>query len=134
MFSELPILSLVIWVPIIGGLVLLATTMLSGFAITLSAINTSYTVAILIMMVLGLGDSGRRALNASLIMEQVDEEHRGRVMGVYMMNFGLIPIGAIPLGVISQFADVRLAFGLAGGLLIVAAAVATLGTRRIREL
>ena len=116
------------------GLVLLATTMLSGFAITLSAINTSYTVAILIMMVLGLGDSGRRALNASLIMEQVDEEHRGRVMGVYMMNFGLIPIGAIPLGVISQFADVRLAFGLAGGLLIAAAAVATLGTRRIREL
>ena len=51
---------------------------------------------------LGLGNAGRRSLNASLLMEQSDEAHRGRVMGIYMMNFGLTPLAAIPLGIPSS--------------------------------
>ena len=116
------------------GWVLLITSMLSGVAILLAAATTSYAVALVIMLFIGLGDSGRRALNVSLIMEQTDEEHRGRVMGVYMMNFGLIPLGAIPLGFIASFFDVRLAFALAGGGLLAAAIGYTVLTDRIRKL
>lgn len=116
------------------GWVLLITSMLSGVAILLAAATTSYAVALVIMVVIGLGDSGRRALNVSLIMEQTDEEHRGRVMGVYMMNFGLIPLGAIPLGFIASFFDVRLAFALAGGGLLLSAIGYTVLTDKIRRL
>ncbi len=116
------------------GWVLLITSMLSGGAILLAAITTSYVVALVIMIVLGLGDSGRRALNASLIMEQTDDEHRGRVMGVYMMNFGLIPLGAVPLGFITAFLDVRIAFAIAGAGLLVAALGYTVLTDKIRRL
>lgn len=116
------------------GWVLLGTSMLSGVAILLAALTTSYSVALVIMVVLGIGDSGRRALNASLIMEQTDDEYRGRVMGVYMMNFGLIPLGAIPLGFIAQWFDVRLSFAVAGGALIVAVIGYTVLTRHIRRL
>ncbi|MDA0596848.1 MAG: MFS transporter [Chloroflexi bacterium] len=116
------------------GWVLLITSMLSGGAILLAGVTTSYVVALGIMVILGLGDSGRRALNSSLIMEQTDDEHRGRVMGVYMMNFGLIPLGAIPLGFISAFLSVRVAFVLAGGGLLAAAIGYTVLTDKVRRL
>ena len=116
------------------GWVLLGASMISGIAILLAAITTSYAVALGIMVILGIGDSGRRALNASLIMEQTDDEYRGRVMGVYMMNFGLIPLGAIPFGFIAQWFDVRLSFAVAGGALIIAAIGYTVMTKRIRQL
>jgi MFS family permease len=116
------------------GWVLLITSMLSGGAILLAGITTSYTVALVIMVFLGVGDSGRRALNSSLIMEQTDDEHRGRVMGVYMMNFGLIPLGAIPLGFIAAFFDVRLAFVIAGSALLLSAIGYTVLTDRVRRL
>ncbi len=116
------------------GWVLLGTSVLSGVAILLAAATTSYAFALVIMVVLGIGDSGRRALNASLIMEQTDDEYRGRVMGVYMMNFGLIPLGAIPLGFIAQWFDVRLSFAVAGGALLAAAIGYTVLTNRIRRL
>jgi MFS family permease len=116
------------------GWILLITSMLSGGAILLAGVTTSYVVALGIMVVLGLGDSGRRALNSSLIMEQTDDEHRGRVMGVYMMNFGLIPLGAIPLGFISAFLSVRVAFVLAGGGLLAAAIGYTVLTDKVRRL
>jgi len=100
----------------------------------MAAVTTSYTIAVVIMVILGLGDSGRRALNSSLIMEQTDDEHRGRVMGVYMMNFGLIPLGALPLGFITASFDVRIAFAIAGGGLLVAAIGYTVLTDKVRQL
>ena len=116
------------------GWVLLATSLLSGIAILLAAATTSSGVALVIMVVLGIGESGRRALNASLIMEETDDEYLGRVMGVYMLNFGLIPLGAIPLGFIAQWFDVRLSFAVAGAGLVIATIGYTVLTRRIRQL
>lgn len=116
------------------GWVLLATSMISGGAILLAGITTSYAMAAVIMVVLGLGDSGRRALNSSLIMEQTDDKYRGRVMGVYMMNFGLIPLGALPLGFIAASLDIRIAFMIAGGMLLAAALGYTVLTNRVRKL
>jgi MFS family permease len=116
------------------GWVLLITSMLSGIAILAAAATTSYAVAVGIMVLLGVGDSGRRALNSSLIMEQTADEFRGRVMGVYMMNFGLIPLGAIPLGFITASYNVRVAFAIAGGALLAAAIGYTVLTDKVRRL
>ncbi len=116
------------------GRVLLVTGMLSGLAILLAAATTSYTVAVFIMIVIGIGDSGRRTLSSSLILEQTNEEFRGRVMGVYMMNFGLMPAGALPLGFIAAMFDVRVAFAIAGGMLFVAMVGFATLTNRIRQL
>lgn len=116
------------------GYVLLGTTAGSGLAISLAGLNTSYFIALAIMVLVGLGDSGRRTLNASLIMEQTPQEQRGRVMGLYMMNFGLMPIGVLPMAAIGEVIGIRWAFAIAGALLVVAAIGLTIGTRRLREL
>ena len=69
------------------GVVLLVCTGLSAAAILVSTFVAFFFIAMFAMMVLGLGDAGRRSLNASMLMEQADEDHRGRVMGIYMLNF-----------------------------------------------
>ena len=116
------------------GLVLLAATGLSAIAILVSSVVSIALIAGAAMTVLGLGDAGRRSLNASLLMEQSDEAHRGRVMGIYMMNFGLTPLAAIPLGILAEQTSLQLAFAVAGGVLATAVLAGTVGTRRLRGL
>ncbi|MXZ03353.1 MAG: MFS transporter [Chloroflexi bacterium] len=101
------------------GVVLLVASGLSAVAILVSTYVTVFLIAIFAMLVLGIGDSGRRALNSGLLLEQADAEHRGRVMGIYMLNFGLRPIGAIPLGILAERTSIQLAFAVAGILLAV---------------
>ncbi len=116
------------------GIVLLAATAMSATAILVSAFIAILFVSIVAMMLLGLGDSGRRSLNASLLMEQSDEEHRGRIMGIYMLNFGLTPLAAIPLGFLAEATSIQLAFGIAGAGLALAVVLSALLTPRIRRL
>lgn len=116
------------------GVVLLVCTGLSAAAILVSTFVAFFFIAMFAMMVLGLGDAGRRSLNASMLMEQADEDHRGRVMGIYMLNFGLTPIGAIPLGILAEATDIRVAFAVAGIVLAVAVLLTWVLTPRIRNL
>ena len=116
------------------GVVLLVATGLSAMAILVSTFVSIFIIAMVAMVVLGLGDAGRRALNASLLMEQADDEHRGRVMGIYMLNFGLTPFGAIPLGILAEATDIRLAFAIAGIVLGMSVLLTWILTPRIRRL
>ena len=101
------------------GVVLLVAGALSAVAILVSTYVTVFIIGIVAMLALGLGDSGRRALNSALILEQTDAEHRGRVMGIYMLNFGLRPIGAIPLGILAERTSLQTSFAVAGAVLLV---------------
>jgi len=116
------------------GMVLLATTILSGLMLLAASGAAFYALALIVMFFLGIGDSGRRALSAALMMEQTDREHQGRVMGVYMMNFGLIPMGALPLSGIAEGAGIRTAVFIAGALLTMMSVGFMLFTRRVRRL
>ncbi len=116
------------------GVILLAATGLSAMAILVSTFVSIFIIAMIAMVVLGLGDAGRRSLNASMLMEQADEDHRGRVMGIYMLNFGLTPIGAIPLGILAEATDIRFAFAIAGLVLATSVLLTWILTPRIRRL
>ena len=116
------------------GSLLLFTSLITSIAIILNALITQYSIAIIIMIILGIGDAGRRTLNMSLIIENSDEEYRGRVMGIYATNFGLIPVGAIPLGFLAEFYNVRIAFASAGVLLLIFTLLILLSNKTIRKL
>ena len=55
-------------------------------------------MVVAVMVVVGLSEAGRRALSQALIMERVKDDYQGRVISVYTMSFGLLPIGIIPAG------------------------------------
>jgi hypothetical protein len=42
------------------------------------------------------------AANNTVIQLTVDDAYRGRVMSVYMMTWGMMPFGTLPMGILSD--------------------------------
>ena len=116
------------------GILVIAGSFMSGIALLLLALFPFYLAAAALMILLGLGDAGRRTLNQSLIMEQVDDQYRGRVMSIFMMNFGLMPLGVLPAGLIADTLGGQAAIGILAGLLLAITAVVMLTQKRLRQL
>ena len=116
------------------GLLLLLGSCISAVALMLVAAIPIYYAAAGLMILLGLGDAGRRTLNQALIMEEVDDEYRGRVMSVFMMNFGLMPLGVLPAGALAERFGGQFAVMLLGVLLLLTTAAVLVTQRRLREL
>lgn len=116
------------------GLVLIAATTLSGTSVVLLSFAPVYAVAVAIMLFMGLADSGRRALNNALIMEETEDDYRGRVSGIWMMNFGLMPLGVLPVSAAAEYVGVRPAYLVAGAILLAFGLWFLFANRRVREL
>ena len=115
------------------GLMLLAGGAISGIALLSLALFPLYFLAVGLMLLLGLGDSGRRALNQALVMEVAEDAYRGRVWSVFMMNFGLTPLGVLPAGLISEWLGGQMAIGILAALLLFTVAVLLLSQRQLRN-
>ena len=115
------------------GMILLAGSFASGIALVLVAAIPLYYVAAALMILMGLGDAGRRTLMMALIMEEVEDKYRGRVMSVFMMNFGLMPLGVLPAGAIAERWGGQFAVGMLGILLLITTALILVTQRRLRE-
>lgn len=116
------------------GWVLIAASFASAIGLLLVAAVPSYFVALAIMVMLGLGDAGRRSLNQSLIMELVDDRYRGRVMSVFMMNFGLMPLGVLPVGFAIDLVGGQTAMAILGGLMLATVVLLVVTQKSLRDL
>ncbi|MBA3413616.1 MAG: MFS transporter, partial [Chloroflexia bacterium] len=63
--------------------------------------------------------------NNSVIQHRIADEVRGRVMGAYLLTWGLMPLGALPLGLVAERIGTPLA--VFGGGVLCTALVAWLG-------
>ena len=115
------------------GLLLLVASALSGVALMLVAAIPIYYAAAGFMVLLGLGNAGRRTLVQSIVMEESEESYRGRVISLYMMNFGLIQLGVLPIGVLMDAFGGQLTVGVMAALLLAVTAVALTTQKQLRE-
>ena len=115
------------------GMLLIVGAFASGIALLLIAAFPFYYAAAVIMLLVGLGDSGRRTINMGLIMEVVEDQYRGRVMSVFMMNFGLMPLGMLPAGLAVDYFGGPVAIAILGGLLLAVAAGVLVTQKQLRS-
>ena len=115
------------------GLLLMGGSALSGIALMLVAVTPIYYAAAGFMALLGLGNAGRRTLMQSMVMEYADEQYRGRVVSLYMMNFGVIQLGILPIGVLMDVFGGQLTLGVMAALLLGVTAIALATQRELRE-
>ena len=101
------------------GQVLIAGTLISGVVLLLVAAIPFYYFAVVMMLFLGLGDSIRRTTNMALLMEGCDEKYRGRIMSIYMLNFGLMPLGVLPAGYAADLVGGQISVGIFAMLLVI---------------
>ena len=116
------------------GMLLMVGALSTGIALVLVAAIPIYAAAAAIMLLMGLGDAGRRTINMGLMMEASDDRYRGRVMSVFMMNFGLTPLGVLPAGLAADFFGERAVMAVLGVGLIAFAAWILVTQKRLREL
>ena len=100
-------------------MILIIGSFTSAFALLLLASLPFYFAAAVIMILLGLGDAGRRTINQSLVMEKTESVFQGRVMSVFMMNFGLMPLGVLPAGILMDIFGGQVVIGLLGLILLI---------------
>lgn len=115
------------------GLLLIIGSFLSAIGLLLVSIFPFYFAAVLIMIPLGLGDAGRRTLNQSLIMEIVEDRFRGRVMSVFMLNFGLMPLAVLPTAIMVDIFGARVIIGMLAILLFVVTTLVLVTQKELRD-
>ena len=103
------------------GVIYIMGTILGGLGIGLVAAFPQYVLALPLMLIVGLGSAFRMTLGQSLVLEATDSRFRARVMSLNMMIYGLIPLGALPVG---WAVDV---YGAQATLLVVGPALALIG-------
>ena len=78
-------------------------------------------MAALLTAVIGVAHAGRMSLSTVLIQTYVAAEYRGRVLSIYMMEFGLVALGVFAVGAIAEVVGLQLAIGGAAAFLLVVA-------------
>ena len=116
------------------GLILLVGSILSGVALLVIGGLPVYAVGLAAMIGVGLAEATRMTVGQSLTLENTGSQYRARVMSLYMMTFGLMPLGALPLGRAIDVYGAQPSLLVLGGLVTVAGAVFLIVARTLRQL
>ena len=85
------------------------------------ALSTSLWLSFACLVLNGMGAVLVMAGNNTLLQEQVDDDKRGLVMGLFVMGQGMFPIGSLAVGAIASASGPRLAIGICAGIMALAA-------------
>ncbi len=84
------------------GLLLIAACAFWGLILAFFAQTTDFVVAIPLLLMMGFVGSIFMSLNMTLLQVYSSPEMRGRVMSIAMMSFGLMPLSAVPFGILAE--------------------------------
>ena len=84
------------------GIIMLGACTTWGIVLAICSQVTSFPLAILLLVFIGLTSSVYMAMNMTMIQLKADPRMRGRVMSIGMMSFGMMPLSAVPIGFIAQ--------------------------------
>lgn len=116
------------------GLFMLLATIAYGAVIVVFAFSTWVWLSMAMLLLAGLTGSAYMSLNNALLQLNVEDDVRGRVMGVYMLTWGLMPVGALPMGVAADLFGAPVAVATGALVSSALAAVLMVRSRTLREL
>jgi hypothetical protein len=76
-----------------------------------------------LLVVVGFLFSSFSALNNTLLMANTEPRLTGRVMSIYLLTWGAMPLGSVPLAWLADRAGAPIALVIAGGLVTAGAIV-----------
>lgn len=116
------------------GLLLLFGGLLTGGALVVFPLTTAWIVVVATVIVIGAGQSIRQSLSSVLVQSYVEDEFRGRVMSVQMMQMNLSMLATFGFGIVAATVGPQFTIGLMGSLMLVVVIAATLFVPRLRRL
>jgi MFS family permease len=116
------------------GTWLLVAAAAFGLLLCLFSTARSLPVAMVLLGIAGVAQAVYMALNSTLLQTLVPDEFRGRVMSVYMLTWGLMPLGTLPSGVIAEHFGAPVAIGLGGVICAFFSAIVAVRRPVLREI
>ena len=115
------------------GLIWIIGGFITGGSLLTLAISDSYVISMVVMIFMGASDSIRRTLSMSIMMEKTRPDLRGRIMSIYMLNWGLIPLGALPAGIVADIIGAQSTIGILSILLVISSVVVLITQKELRN-
>jgi MFS family permease len=117
-----------------AGKVLIWTTLAYGAVLAVAVLSGSLPVMLPLLFCGSMTASFFMSGNNALVQHRIDDAIRGRVMGAYLLTLGLMPLGALPMGLLAGRVGVPWAIaGLAALSTLLVGALA-ISSRALREL
>lgn len=116
------------------GVMLLGSALFLGIALAAFSFSSTWSLSLLFIVFVGLGQTGRMTLANTLLQYYSDDEYRGRVMSIYMMEFGLTSFGTFAAGVMAESIGVQWAVGGFAMVLILVATIGLIFLKKLRRL
>lgn len=118
------------------GLVFLGNSLAFGIFNVLLGVSAwvSIALAFAAMFALGAGASLLKAVGQTLVLQRTPEELQGRVMSVYHLDRGLMPLGSVVGGVLADAAGGGWALIFLGGTCVTGVAIVVAVGRTLRNL
>jgi MFS family permease len=116
------------------GLMMLGSVLILGIALVFFAFSEIWGLSLWLFAFVGLGQTGMMALSNTLLQYYVEDEYRGRVMSILMMQFGMTSFSTFLAGVLIEGIGAQWAIGGMAILLLFLAVVAFIFLPRVRKL
>ncbi len=116
------------------GKLLMAMYMGFGIGLILFANAPVYALALLFIGIVGISAAGHDAMSQTLLQLNVEEDQRGRAMGIWQLSIGFGVIGSMTLGTLAEAYGAPLAQSVFGGLMVVTVALLYLTVPKLKEL
>jgi len=76
----------------------------------------TFPIALVLLLLVGMSSAGYAALNQTLLMEHTDAQFHGRVMSVFLLSYGAVPLATFPEAWLADHIGGPYALALAGAL------------------
>ncbi len=116
------------------GKVLLFCGISMGLSMVGFSMSKNFAMAFLFLMLVGAAQRGIIITSQTLIQINCEDAYRGRIMAMYLMSMGLMPLSTLPAGAIADYWGVPSALMLQGGLMAIIFVVFWLSQPKVRRM
>jgi MFS family permease len=116
------------------GYFFLPSSLVYGFLLILFSFSPWFFLSLFILFLVGIAEMFSRTINQTLVQLLSPDELRGRILGVYMLNQGINPLGGFLMGAGASLLGAPLTSALGAGICMFVALSLLFKSSRIREL
>ncbi len=114
------------------GIQIITAATFGGFVIAF-ALSANLVVALILLFLGGFASATFLAMNQTALQLRVDEDKRGRVFSIYLLTWGLLPLGQLPTGLIAEAAGAPVAVAGASTIALIGIALVAWRYPSLRE-
>jgi MFS family permease len=98
------------------GLLVLGAIFMLGASLVAFSLSRSFELSLVLMVITGAAQMVYMTTNQTVLQLMIPDEMRGRVMGIYMLNQGLVPFGSLMAGALADVTSAPTAVLIMGSL------------------